>query len=57
MENTNNGHVHQPIPTDKQWNCRPDRGLVGMAGEKGLEAIDINRGSNSEQIRMVMDGL
>ena len=35
----------------------PEEGLVGMTGEKGLEAVDIHRGSDSEQIRMVKDGL
>ena len=32
---------------------RLDKGLVGMAGEKRFEVANINRGSDSEQIRMV----
>ena len=36
---------------------RLDKGLIGMTGEKELEVVDINRSSDSEQIRMVMNGL
>ena len=36
---------------------RLDKGLIGMTGEKELEVVEINRSSDSKQIRMVMNGL
>ena len=41
----------------EQYSHRLDKWLVGMTGENRFEAVNINRSSDSKQIRMTVSGV